>query len=137
MARIVFFEKPGCINGEKQKKILQDAGHVLECKNILTHRWSRDALLPFVSKNTPPTMMNYTAPAIKNGEIDPESLTFEEALQLMIEYPILIKRPLIAVDGQMIQGFDHPDLQTYLGDWDHKQDVITCPNLAGISCDNK
>ena len=41
MAFIHFFEKPGCINGEKQKSILIEAGNALECLNMLEHTWSR------------------------------------------------------------------------------------------------
>ena len=41
MAFIHFFEKPGCINGEKQKSILIEAGNTLECVNMLEHTWSR------------------------------------------------------------------------------------------------
>lgn len=36
MPTMAFYEKPGCINGEKQKQILRNAGHDLDCTNILT-----------------------------------------------------------------------------------------------------
>lgn len=135
MALIQFFEKPGCINGEKQKKILKDAGHVLECINILEHPWNRDELAPFIDKKEPASIMNYTAPAIKKGDIVPEKLPLDEAVSLMIQNPILIKRPLIRVDGVSIQGFTDERLAPYLGTWDGKDDVVTCPNLRSLSCD--
>jgi arsenate reductase-like glutaredoxin family protein len=81
--------------------------------------------------------MNHTAPAIKKGEIVPENLQHDEAVTLMIENPILIKRPLIRVDGMSIQGFTDERLTPYLGAWDGKDDVITCPNLRSISCDER
>lgn len=137
MVTIIFYEKPGCINGEKQKSILKTAGHTLLCKDILAHPWSKEEILPFVSGKEPLTMMNPTAPDIKNGTIIPAKLSFDEAVQLMINSPILIKRPLIEVDGLFIQGFLDERLQKYLGDWDQKEDVITCPNLATISCDER
>jgi nitrogenase-associated protein len=135
--KMEFFEKPGCINGEKQKKILQQAGHTLTCVNILTYAWKNETLLPFVAGKEPATMMNYTAPAIKNGSIDPATLSFEQALSLMVESPILIKRPLIRVEELHIQGFTDKKLQNYLGDWDGSEDVTTCPNLTTISCDDR
>lgn len=55
----------------------------------------------------------------------------------MIENPILIKRPLIRVDGMSIQGFMDERLPPYLGSWDRKDDVVTCPNLLSLSCDDK
>ncbi len=135
--KMEFFEKPGCINGEKQKKILQQAGHTLTCLNILNHAWTNETLLPFVEGKEPVAMMNYTAPAIKNGSIDPATLSFEQALSLMIESPILIKRPLIRIGDLHIQGFTDKRLQDYLGDWDGSDDVTTCPNLITVSCDER
>ncbi|MBV5316643.1 MAG: hypothetical protein JZU50_02435 [Desulfobulbaceae bacterium] len=137
MALIVFYEKPGCLNGEKQKAILRQAGNVLQEVDILTHPWTREALLPFVAGKTPAAMMNATAPAIKNGAINPERLSFEQALALMLDQPILIKRPLIVVDGLALQGFSDQRLQPYLGNWDGREDVVTCPNLQTLSCDEQ
>lgn len=82
-------------------------------------------------------MMNFTAPAIKSGDIDPASLTAEEALALMLTTPLLIKRPLIRIGDLHIQGFTDKRLQPYLGDWDGSDDVITCPNLHTVSCDDR
>lgn len=137
MTFIQFFEKPGCINGEKQKNILIEAGNDLECINILEHTWSREELAPFIADKEPSLIMNHTAPAIKKGEIVPENLQHDEAVALMIENPILIKRPLIRVDGMSIQGFTDERLTPYLGAWDRKNDVITCPNIRSISCDER
>lgn len=81
--------------------------------------------------------MNYTAPAIKTGQIVPANLHYDEAVARMIEDPILIKRPLIRVDGLSIQGFMDERLAPYLGSWNGREDVVTCPNLQTISCDDK
>lgn len=137
MAAIVFYEKPGCVNGEKQKKILKDAGHTLHCINILTYSWSRQKLLSFVAEKTVMEMMNPTAPAVKSGKIIPTDLTFDDAVHLMVHDPILIKRPLIEVEGMNIQGFMDPRLAIYLGNWKGDEDVVTCPNLKTLSCDEQ
>lgn len=132
-----FFEKPGCINGEKQKNILGQAGHALTCINILTFPWTRDALLKFVAGKEPVTMMNFMTPAIKSGDIDPAALSFEGAVALMAASPILIKRPLIRIGDLHIQGFADERLQPYIGNWDRGEDVTTCPNVKTISCDEQ
>lgn len=137
MADIIFFEKPGCINGKKQKAILLAAEHYLTCVDILSYAWTMEKLLKYVDGKEAVEMMNHTAPAIKSGEISPENLTFTEALDLMVAHPILIKRPLIEVDGMHIQGFSDPRLAPYLGNWDGAEDVITCPNLHSLSCDEQ
>lgn len=134
---IEFYEKPGCINGEKQKNILRQAGQVLQCVNILTHPWTEETLLPFIKGKSAIEIMNSTAPAIKNGEIDPAGLSFSEAMRMMIESPILIRRPLIRIDSIYIQGFTDERLQPYVGKWDGLEDVTTCPNLQTVSCDEQ
>jgi arsenate reductase (glutaredoxin) len=137
MTTMIFFEKPGCVNGEKQKAILIAAGHTLQCTNILFYPWTKDELLPFVEGKKPETIMNSTAPAVKKGEIDPAGLSFAEAVTLMLKDPILIKRPLIKVDGLCIQGFYDQRSVPYLGPWEGKEDVITCPRLTTLSCDEQ
>lgn len=137
MTEITFFEKPGCINGEKQKAILRAAGHSLLCIDILSSFWNRENLLAFVTGKAPVEMMNHSAPAIKKREIIPENLSFDEAVTMMVANPILIKRPLVEVDGLSIQGFMDPRLVPYLGGWDGRSDVVTCPNLQALSCDEQ
>jgi nitrogenase-associated protein len=137
VAIIQFFEKPGCINGEKQKRILAEGGNELECVNILEHSWSPEELAPFFSQKKPALIMNFTAPAIKKAEIVPSELQYDEAVALMVKDPILIKRPLIRVDGFSIQGFTDERLKPYLGTWSGEEDVVTCPNLQTISCDDR
>jgi len=137
MADIVFYEKPGCINGEKQKAILLKAGNELQAVNLLTYPWTRETLLPFVGGKMPTAMMNPNAPAVKNGLVNPEHLSFEEAIALMLENPILIKRPLLVVDGLCLQGFGDHRLRPYLGSWDGREDVLTCPNLQAHFCDDQ
>lgn len=137
MADITFFKKPGCINGEKQKDILRAAGHRLRCIDILSYSWSCENMLVFVAGKAPVEMMNHSAPAIKKREIIPERLSFAEAVEMMVADPLLIKRPLVEVDGLNIQGFMDPRLAPYLGNWDGRNDVVTCPNLQALSCDEQ
>lgn len=137
MAEIVFYENPGCINGEKQKSLLMQAGNQIICRNILTTQWTPQKLGAFLGGRGAEEIMNYTAPDIKNGKIDPLLLSYEEAVTVMIENPILIKRPLIEVDGLRIQGFTGDELKSYLGSWDRSEDVVSCPNLLKASCDEE
>lgn len=137
MADIVFYEKPGCTNGEKQKAILLAAGHNLLCIDILSYSWTRGKLLDFVEGKQPEEMMNHMAPAIKKGEIVPAHLSFAEAVEMMVAHPILIKRPLVEVDSMNIQGFMDSRLAPYLGDWSGADDVVTCPKQKTLSCDEQ
>ena len=44
MATVVFYEKPGCINNTRQKRLLVEAGHTVDARNLLTTNWLIDGL---------------------------------------------------------------------------------------------
>lgn len=78
---------------------------------------------------------NQTAPLVKSGEVVPENLTPETALQLMIQYPLLIRRPLVRV-GEIYQvGFDRDKIDAWIGLAPAKifEDLETCPRTQPVS----
>lgn len=106
MAKIVFYEKPGCINNTKQKQWLESAGHEVDARSILEHQWEANELRSFLPGNDSSAWFNRTAPVIKNGELDPDSFSEASAVDAMLEMPLLIKRPLIQIGAVKMQGFD-------------------------------
>ncbi|MDM5270808.1 arsenate reductase family protein [Sulfurovum sp. zt1-1] len=106
MKLIIFYEKPGCITNNKQKSSLRNAGCMVIGRSLLDHQMSHEELYTYLEKRPVKEWFNPNAPAVKNGEIDPNSYTEEEALDLLFHHPILIRRPLISVDGRRMCGFD-------------------------------
>ncbi|MGB0682325.1 MAG: ArsC/Spx/MgsR family protein [Magnetovibrionaceae bacterium] len=129
MEVVRFFEKPGCINNTKQKKLLIAAGYELEVHDLLGTSWTMDSLKPYFEGRAITDCFNRTAPRVKSGEVSPEDLSWDEALKLMIEDPILIRRPLIQTDQGHAQGFDTEVALPAIGiDLERPQgDVETCP----------
>ncbi len=106
MARVVFFEKPGCINNTRQKQLLREAGFDLEVHDMLTTAWNVERLRPFFAGLPLAEWFNASAPRIKSGEVVPEALDTEAALLAMVGDPLLIRRPLMELDGRLMVGFD-------------------------------
>ncbi|MDX2098870.1 MAG: ArsC/Spx/MgsR family protein [Leptolyngbyaceae cyanobacterium bins.59] len=115
MATIHFYEKPGCINNTKQKTLLQSAGHRLEMHNLLTEPWTPDRLRMFFGDRPVADWFNRSAPAVKAGEVVPESLDAATALSLMVQNPLLIRRPLMQVDDRYEVGFDTEVVDAWVG----------------------
>lgn len=115
MTTVIFYEKPGCINNTKQKMLLQAAGHQLEVHNLLTETWAPEDLRPFFGDLPVTAWFNYTAPMIKSGEVDPKTLDEVVALALMVQYPLLIRRPLMQVDDRYSVGFDQTKIDIWIG----------------------
>lgn len=95
MTHLVFFEKPGCGGNARQRAALEAAGHTLERRNLLTAHWTRGSLLSFLAPLPVPDWFNRAAPRVKNGEVQPDVLDAPAALALLLQEPLLIRRPLM------------------------------------------
>lgn len=114
MVDVVFYEKPGCINNKKQKKILRQAGHNLQEKNLITEPWTAAKLLAFFNNLPVHAWFNQSAPAVKSGEINPGMLTAEQAIECMLKEPLLIRRPLMEISDHKLVGFEADQLDGLL-----------------------
>jgi nitrogenase-associated protein len=115
MTTVIFYEKPGCANNTRQKRLLLAAGHEVVARNLLTELWTRDRLLKFFGDLPVQEWFNRAAPRVKSGEIDPDRLNADAALDLMLAEPILIRRPLMETDGWRTVGFDAKQVDAQLG----------------------
>lgn len=137
MAKIIFYEKPGCASNAKQKRILRELGHQVEEKNILETKWSKTELLKFLWGSQPFLWFNPNAPDIKSGKIDPWLFGREEAMERMIQDPILIRRPLMIIDGDKYQqGFAMDKFNLIAGENDflHLNDSACQKKDAAVPC---
>jgi nitrogenase-associated protein len=140
MATVTFYEKPRCSNNTRQKKLLAAAGHQVVAKDILTETWQAERLRAFFGELTVRDWFNYSAPAIKHGEIEPDKLTEQEALALMLENPLLIRRPLMQVGDTLMAGFDQQAVDNWIGlqKIETASDLESCPRtLEKASCSHE
>jgi nitrogenase-associated protein len=129
MASIVFYEKPGCVNNTRQKALLAAAGHSVWARNLLTEQWTPMRLRPFFGDLPVPQWFNPSAPRIKSGEINPDRMSEDEALLMMVKDPLLIRRPLMEVAGEFRAGFDQAAMDSWIGlsQKANGEDLETCP----------
>ena len=83
MATVVFYEKSGCIGNARQKRLLENAGHTLQVRNLLAENWTPSLLRPFFGDRPVSEWFNPTAPPIQQKQIVPEEVSAEQALALM------------------------------------------------------
>ncbi|MBU0632956.1 arsenate reductase family protein [bacterium] len=114
MKLVIFYEKPGCATNTKQKKSIRDAGYLVIERDLLNNEMSKETLYEFVKDKPVAEWFNVNAPKIKNKEIDPSNLNQEEALELILNEPILIKRPLMVIGDHKICGFDQEYIENFL-----------------------
>jgi nitrogenase-associated protein len=115
MADVIFYEKPGCAGNARQKALLLASGHALQVRDLLAEPWSVSSLRPFFGETPVREWFNPAAPRVKSGEIDPDKITPQAALVMMILDPILIRRPLIKVGDRCEAGFDAERIGAWIG----------------------
>ncbi len=131
---IKFYEKPGCVNNTKQKEMLKAAGHEVIAFSLLEEKWEAEVLKSFFSGMPIADWFNPSAPRIKSGEVVPSCYDDgETAVIAMLNDPLLIRRPLIDVEGKKVCGFNNELVNSLLNNADVSH-VQTCPNLAN-PCD--
>ncbi len=140
MAIVLFYEKPGCINNTRQKVMLAAAGHTVQAKSLLTEKWTSDRLRAFFGSLPVTAWFNASAPRVREGEVQPDTLSEGEALHLMLADPLLIRRPLMEVDGQRRVGFDQDAINAWIGlaskmNREARVDLETCPRKQEAACD--
>lgn len=138
MATVLFYEKPGCINNTRQKVVLAAAGHTVQARNLLAEKWTAARLRAFFGSLPVIEWFNHGAPRVRDGEIWPHRLDADEAIALMLAEPLLIRRPLMEVDGQCRVGFDTAAVDAWIGLGQKapepgapREDLETCPRQTG------
>ncbi len=74
MAKVIFYEKPGCSGNERQKALLVRAGHQLDVRDLLTHPWTEAELAAFLVDLPVEDWFDRSAPRVKSGEVRPAGL---------------------------------------------------------------
>ncbi len=115
MARVIFYEKPGCRGNADQQALLLAAGHEVVARNLLAEPWTADALRMFFAGLPVAACFNRASPRVKSGEIVPESFGEFEALAALLADPLLIRRPLLQVGDERRVGFDRSEIERWIG----------------------
>ncbi|MDR3436170.1 ArsC/Spx/MgsR family protein [Telmatospirillum sp.] len=115
MVTVLFYEKPGCRNNTRQKALLRASGHQVVARDLLSERWTAERLRPFFETQAVSAWFNPAAPRIKTGTVVPDNFDERQALAAMIDDPLLIRRPLIEIDGRRMAGFDEARLKDWIG----------------------
>ncbi|PWC49346.1 ArsC/Spx/MgsR family protein [Azospirillum sp. TSA6c] len=115
MADVIFFEKPGCGGNARQKALLEQAGHRVVARDLLSEPWTPQTLRPFFGDRPVADWFNRAAPVVKSGEVVPESMDEATALAAMVERPLLIRRPLMQVGDRRDCGFETDRVDAWIG----------------------
>ncbi len=128
MRELVFYEKPGCIGNGKQRTLLRSQGIPFQVRDLLSYPWTAIALRAYFGTTPVAQWFNKSAPRVKSGEIAVDALTETEALALMLQEPLLIRRPLLELGEIKQSGFvPGPVLSALQVNLDSTENLQDCP----------
>jgi nitrogenase-associated protein len=137
MVTIVFYEKPGCVNNTRQKELLRNAGHTVVERDLLNYPWTAHELRSFFGRlPSVAHWFNPAAPRVKSGEVCPAVIDADQAIEMMLEDPYLIRRPLMESGGQRLCGFDPVAVHAWVGlgpEFSGTEDLSSCPKASTAS----
>ncbi len=104
MHKITVYEKPTCTTCRKVSKILTEAGIDFEKVNYYIEPFSKKKLTELLKKMNmkPSELLRKNDEAYKKMKNKIEKLSEDEILNLMIENPDLVQRPIIEVGNKAI-----------------------------------
>lgn len=115
MAKVIFYEKPGCASNAKQKALLIASGHQVDARDLLNEPWSASSLRPYFGAKPVREWFNAASPRVKSGEVKPDVVNPQEAIMMMIMDPGLIRRPLMRIGDHCEAGFDMASVSRWIG----------------------
>ena len=102
MSQIIVYEKPTCTTCRKVAKILSEQGIEFEKVNYYSEPFSKSLLSPLIKKMgiRPSELLRKNDEAYKKLNSKIEKLSEDEILDLMINNPDLIQRPIIEMGNK-------------------------------------
>lgn len=116
MRQIELYVHPTCTSCRKAQAWLDERGVVYDRRDYFRDRFTRDELAGVLALAalTPRAVLSKRARAYKDLVGDRE-LSDEQLLDLMIQEPTLLRRPLIVSGDDAVIGFDRTGLDRIVG----------------------
>lgn len=110
MKRVTLFTKSGCTTCIKARQFLLRQGVNYTERDIFKHPFSETELRAIVAKRPVKEIFSYRSPSVKALGLDVERMSDEEMIQVMLQEPRLIRRPLLTTPSALVVGFDEEEV---------------------------
>ena len=114
MATIVFYGNPQSDENLEQSNWLSTRGHEVDVRDLTQEAWSVSSLRPYFGAKPIREWFNPNAPRVKQGEINLENITPQQALVMLILEPELINAPLMRIGSHCEAGFNLKELARWI-----------------------
>ena len=113
---IKLYVSPSCTSCRKAKSWLEEQGLEFEEKNIYHEPLTKDEIKEILMLTDEGTeeIISYRSQAYQDLDVDINTLSMNELLELFIEEPSLIRRPIIMDDRRLQIGYNEEEIRMFL-----------------------
>jgi len=113
---IKLYVSPSCTSCRKAKSWLEEHDLGYEEKNIYHEPLSKDEIKEILMLTDEGTeeIISYRSQAYQDLEVDIDTLSMNDLLELFIDEPSLIRRPIIMDDRRLQIGYNEEEIRMFL-----------------------
>ena len=113
---IQIYNTPSCASCSKAKKWFDQYKIPYSEKNIFSIKLSKDDIFKMLanSENGFEDIISTRSKIFKEKKLDPDSMSVKELVEFIIEYPSVLKRPIIINENELQVGYNNEDITIFL-----------------------
>ncbi len=113
---IQIYTTPSCASCRKAKKWFDQYKIQYSEKNIFSIKLSKDDIFRMLanSENGFEDIISTRSKIFKEKKLDPESMSVQALVDFIIEYPSVLKRPIIINESELQVGYNNEDITIFL-----------------------
>ena len=113
---IQIYTTPSCASCRKAKKWFDQYKIPYSEKNIFSIKLSKEDIFRMLanSENGFEDIISTRSKIFKEKKLDPENMSVQALVEFIIEYPSVLKRPIIINESELQVGYNNEDITIFL-----------------------
>lgn len=113
---IQIYTTPSCASCRKAKKWFDQYKIPYSEKNIFSIKLSKEDIFKMLanSENGFDDIISTRSKVFKEKKLDPDSMSVHELIDFIIDYPSVLKRPIIINENELQVGYNNEDITIFL-----------------------
>lgn len=113
---IQIYTTPSCASCRKAKKWFDQYKIPYLEKNIFSIKLSKEDIFRILanSENGFDDIISTRSKVFKEKKLDPDNMSVQELIEFIIDYPSVLKRPIIINENELQVGYNNEDITIFL-----------------------
>ena len=113
---IRIYTAPSCASCRKAKKWFDQYKIPYSEKNIFSIKLSKEDIFRMLanSENGFDDIISTRSKVFKEKKLDPDNMSVQELIEFIIDYPSVLKRPIIINENELQVGYNNEDITIFL-----------------------